>query len=238
MLYPERTRVHLHPAFVLHSRPYRNTSLLLDVLTEEHGRISLIAKGAKQAKSKFRGILQPFQRLSLSWVKKTQLGTLTDAELCEKPNVLTGEAMYAGLYLNEILTRVLENDDPVTEIFQAYAHGLSQLNNIDIAPALRAFEYNLLQSLGFEIQLEYDVDQDLISPNLNYKFIPEHGFIVSNEKNVYLFKGQLIINFRDGNFENTDTLKVAQLLMRSGLHKLIGDKPLKSRELFKAYRQI
>ncbi len=238
MLYPEKERIQLHPAYVLHQRPYRNTSLLLDVLTEEHGRISLIAKGAKQVKSKFRGILQPFQCLSISWVRKTQLGTLTGAELIEKPNVLEGEAMYAGLYLNELLTRVLENDDPVSEIYHAYAQALRQLSCTNIAPALRIFEYQLLQSLGFEIQLAHDADQDAISENLKYKYIPELGFIVSTEKNVSLFQGSHIIDFREQNFDDPFTLKIAQYLMRSGLQQLIGEKPLKSRELFRAYRQL
>ena len=238
MLYPEKERIQLHSAFILHHRPYRNTSLLLDVLTEEHGRISLIAKGAKQSKSKFRGCLQPFQQLSISWVKKTGLGTLTHAEITSKTHDLQGESLYAALYLNEVLTRVLEKDDPVLDIFHIYAHALAQLQVVEIAQALRVFEYNLLQALGFEIQLDFDAEQDLISENLKYKFIPEHGFVVSTEKNVFLFEGRDIISFRNQDLNSVDVLRTAQHLMRSGLKKLLGEKPLKSRELFKSYRKM
>jgi len=238
MLISETERVQLHAAFVLHYRPYRDSSLLLDVLTEHHGRISLIAKGAKQEKSKFRGCTQPFQRLSLSWVRKLQLATLVDAEVVGKPLLFVGEEMYAALYLNELLSRVLIHDEPVNDIFHAYADALKQLNQVGISAALRAFEFSLLQSLGFEIQLDHDAAHAPISADLHYKYIPEHGFVVSREKNVYLFNGRHIIGFRDKHFSDPNVLKVAQRLMRVGLHKLIGDKPLKSRELFRAYRQM
>lgn len=237
-LYSEKERVLLHPAFILHQRPYQNTSLLLDVLSLDYGRLSLIAKGARQSKSKLRGCLQPFQKLSISWVRKTDLGTLTHAELLEKPNELGGELMYAALYLNEILTRVLIKGDPVSDVFQAYSSALLSLKTRGIAPALRIFEYKLLMALGFEIQLDHDVDQQSISSDLCYKFVPEHGFVVSNEKNVFLFRGEHLKAFSNQQLDNPDVLKVAQLLMQSGLHKLLGDKPLKSRELFKAFKQM
>ena len=237
-LYPEKERIQLHPAFILHQRPYSNTSLLLDVLSKEHGRLSLIAKGARQPKSKFRGSLQPFQLISISWVRRTELGTLTHAELCEKQHYLEGELMYAALYLNELLTRVLINNDPVLDVFCAYAYALKSLKEKGIAPALRVFEYSLLQSLGFEIQLDHDTEQNPILADRFYKFIPEHGFVKSNEKNVFLFQGTHIQAFNNQEFETGEVLKTAQLLMQTGLKKIIGNEPLRSRELFKAYNKM
>jgi len=250
--YSEKERILLHPAYILHHRPYRNTSLLLDVLTRDHGRLSLVAKGAKQSKSQFRGCMQPFQKLSISWVRKTELGTLTHAEISDRPNCLVGEAMFAAMYVNELLTRVLVNGEHSNEIFTIYSKTLrllSDLNvtlnenaenslSIKIAPVLRVFEYELLQSLGFEIQLEFDVEQRPINVDLMYKYIPEHGFVQSQEKNVLLFQGKYLLAFKNEEFQIPGTLKVAQRLMHSGLHKLLGEKPLKSRELFKAYRQL
>jgi len=237
-LYSEKERVLSQPAFILHHRPYRNTSLLLDVLSKDHGRLSLIAKGAKRPKSALRACLQSFQHLSLSWVRKTGLGTLTQAEFRERPRFLEGDAMYAALYVNELLTRALEKDHPEIDIYDAYVQVLNALTELGVGQALRVFEYDLLQSLGFEIQLDFDVEQNPISENLFYKFIPESGFVESKEKNVFLFSGKHLLAFSEKNFRSPEVLKTAQQLMQIGLQGIIGKEPLKTRELFVAYRQM
>ena len=236
--YPEKEKINLHPAFILHHRPYRNTSLIIDVLTREHGRISLVAKGAKQAKSPWRGCLLPFQLLSLSWVKKTDLGTLTHAEITATSENLNGEAMYAAMYVNELLTRLVHKGDQTTEIFQHYVQTIEDLAAKSIAPVLRVFEFHLLQSLGFEIQLDVDEHQHPIEAEIRYKYIPEHGFVISNEKNVYLFEGKHILAFAQEKFDTQDVLQSAQRLMQAALKKRLGDEPLKSRELFIAYKKM
>ena len=237
-LYPEKEIVQLQPAFILHHKPYRNTSLLLDVLSQDFGRLSLIAKGAQRPKSNLRSCLQPFQRLSISWVRKTELGTLTQAEFSEKPINIQGEAMYAAMYLNELLTRLLTRGDHIQDIFHSYSHSLKCLQDSDIAPVLRIFEYNLLQSLGFEMQLAYDVDHHPIQAACTYKYVPEQGFVLSQEKNITLFQGEHLIAFNESKFDSPEVLKTAQLLMQSGLNKLLGAEPLKSRELFRAFRKL
>ena len=105
-------RVHDEPAWVLHHRPFRDSSRILDVLSRQHGRLSLVARGSRAAKSRLKGILRPFSPLSLSWVIRSDLGTLTGADMSGVPIVLSGDALLSGFYVNELLLKLLHNHDP------------------------------------------------------------------------------------------------------------------------------
>ena len=120
-------RVLQQPAYVLHARAYRENSLLLETLTREHGRAAMVARGAKGAKSKWRNLLQPFRPLLVSWSGRGELGTLTGADQVAAPPRLHGEALYCGLYLNELLIRLLHRGDPHPEVFERYRAALSEL---------------------------------------------------------------------------------------------------------------
>ena len=233
-------RVQLQPCFVLHQRPYKNTSLIIDVLSRDFGRTSLVAKGVKQAKSPLRSVLHTFQPLSLSWVRRSDLGTLTTAEFLGSAVSLERDRLYAGLYLNELLVRLLVQHDPVQEIFAYYDETLSKLQTCEsVEINLRLFEKQLLQVLGYEIGLTEEAETHrLIDSEAHYQYIPEHGFIKTDKKSCssYLFKGKHLLAFGMNDFTDSDVLKAAHRITFISLKRLLGDKPLKTRELISALR--
>ncbi|MFQ6004633.1 MAG: DNA repair protein RecO, partial [Woeseia sp.] len=147
-------RVQAEPAFLLHHRPFGETSKILDVLSPNHGRLALVARGSRSAKSRLRGILRPFLPLKLSWVIRSDLGTLTGAEMDGAPISLQGDALMSGYYVNELLLRLLHRHDPQPEIFSAYARTIKNLAaTAHVAPPLRHFEMELLRLLGYALNL-------------------------------------------------------------------------------------
>lgn len=238
----DKEQVYLQPAFVLHQRPYRNTSIIVDVFSRDYGRLSLIAKGVKQKKSALKSILQNFQLLNVSWVRRSDLGVLTAAEFKNPTIHLSQENVYPALYLNELIIRLLQSFDAMPELFDAYSDTLRALNeNIPTAIILRLFEKQLLQSLGYEIHLSHEAEtHESIETHKYYSYIPEHGFVetVFDEKNKLQFKGEHLIAFDSNNIEQAEALKTAHRITHVNLKRLLGDKPLKSRELYKAYKEI
>lgn len=238
----DKEQVFLQPAFVLHQRPYRNTSVIVDIFSRDYGRLSLIAKGVKQKKSALKSILQNFQLLNLSWVRRSELGVLTSAEFKKTSIQLSQDKVYPALYLNELIIRLLHPFDKMPELFDAYSDTLCALNdNYSTQVVLRLFEKQMLNSLGYEIPLSHEADsQDIIVAHKYYAYVPEHGFVEtsSNEKTNMHFKGEHLIAFNENQISGSAVLKTAHRLTHINLKKLLGDKPLKSRELFKAYKAI
>ena len=155
-------RVEQQPGFILHSRPYRETSLLLEVLSRDHGRVGLVARGVRSARSRTpRALLQPLMLLNFAWSGQGELATLTAAEAAGAPLALTGEALLCGLYLNELITRLLPRADPHPDIFFAYAETLERLRGKNThAWQLRRFERDLLGDLGYGLVLEHEAESD------------------------------------------------------------------------------
>ena len=155
-------RVEQQPGFILHSRPYRETSLLLEVLSRDHGRVGLVARGVRGARSRTpRALLQPLTLLNFAWSGQGELATLTAAEAAGAPLALTGEALLCGLYLNELITRLLPRADPHPDIFFAYAETLERLRGKNThAWQLRRFERDLLGDLGYGLVLEHEAESD------------------------------------------------------------------------------
>ena len=238
----EREQVFLQPAFVLHQRPYRNTSVIVDVFSRDYGRLSLIAKGAKQKKSPLKSALQSFQSLSLSWVRRSELGVLTAAEFQHPTIHLHQEKLYPALYLNELIIRLLHPSEAIPELYNAYVDTLFALNDGLSTPViLRLFEKQLIQSLGYEMYLSHDSDgHNPIDPEKHYAYIPEQGFVeaIAELRNNITFSGEHLIAFSENRIGNEDVLRTAHRLTHLNLKKLLGDKPLKSRELYKAYKAI
>ncbi|HFE38202.1 MAG TPA: DNA repair protein RecO [Gammaproteobacteria bacterium] len=238
----DKEQVYLQPAFLLHQRSYQNTSAIIDVFTRDFGRFSLVAKGVKRKKSPLKSVLQSFQPLVLSWVRRSELGVLTAAEL-QKPLIrLDHETLYSGLYLNELISRVLPPFDTVPELFLSYNEAIFALHgNLSPAVVLRVFERALLKSLGYEIQLRYEADSDkTIEANKYYCYQPEQGFreIATDENNALYFKGEHLIAFADNQFDKAETRQTAHRLTHMSLSRLLGDKPLESRKLYKAFKAI
>jgi len=230
-------RIQLAPAFVLHRRPYRETSLLLDVFSQDYGRIGLVARGAKSPKSRQRGELQPFTPVTLSWMQRGELGTLTAVEGNTPTYVLTGSALYSAFYLNELLVRLLARHDPHLKLFAYYQASLESLAaNSSIEVTLRLFEKHLLTELGYGLLLDIDSGSGLsIQPDEYYDYHLESGpmHIENAQSGGFVFKGSSLLALEQDTLDDDQYLLDAKRLMRAVLNLYLGDKPLKSRELFR-----
>ncbi len=232
----ERERIQLERAYVLHQRAYRNTSQLLDCLSEHHGLVTLIAQGSRRAYKGQRAILQPFLPLRVSWVRRGELGRLTHVELQNAAAPLAGRSLLAGFYLNELLLRLTARGDPNTEIFSCYSRCLSDLTTqTSVARALRLFELRLLQALGYAVELGHDVDTgEPIQPELSYRFEAERGACVytgPDDDDIYL--GQDLIALREGALEDAQSLRTAKRLLTRLLNVYLGERPLKTRSVMR-----
>ena len=222
------TVVHSQPAFILHQQHYRESSLIIDVLTRDLGRISLVAKGVRKAKSKTVGILRPFTGLSLSFVGKSDLRTLTDAEMVGLPNELIGLALYCGFYINELVSNFLHKDDPHPEVFADYQDCLSKLaQGTHIEAALRVFELNLMDYVGYGVNLRYDLHNEKpITPNKKYLFNKDAGLVEDSDGP---FSGSALQAMEQRQFDDPTVLNVAKQLMRTVIDSHLHGKQLKSR---------
>jgi DNA repair protein RecO (recombination protein O) len=232
-------RITLQPAFVLHHRPYRETSLLLDLFTPEHGRISAVARGVRQTRSKWRSILQPFIPLMISWQGKTELMTLVSAETNGLAGRLQGECLLSGLYLNEILMRLLQKHDPHPQLYTIYQQTLLELQSSRLEQkTLRLFEKKLLDELGYGLQLMHEVSEGQpFQTEKYYRFHPEHGFeIYCGAESVVLplnvFAGKSLLALAAEQLDDVSCLRDAKRLMRLALTPLLGQGKLHSRRLF------
>jgi len=227
-------RVHDEPAWVLHHRPFRDSSRILDVLSRQHGRLSLVARGSRAAKSRLKGILRPFLPLSLSWVIRSDLGTLTGADMSGVPIVLSGDALLSGFYVNELLLKLLHNHDPQPAIFDIYGRTIARLSaEPDVAPALRVFEMELLQLLGYALNLHHDTEsQEALVSEALYEYRVEQGPVpVGNRQGPMIFTGAEIVAIREMKFDQPAVLRNAARLLRSAIAFHLGGKELKSRKV-------
>jgi len=171
-------RVEQQPGFVLHARPWRETSLLLEVLSRDFGRVGLVARGVRGARTRTpRALLQPLTPLSLTWSGQGELATLAAAEAAGAPLALVGEAVLCGLYLNELVTRLLPRSDPHPGVFAAYLATLQRLGaERTHAWQLRRFERDLLAELGYGLVLKHAVDTGMpLEPVVEYGYRLDSG---------------------------------------------------------------
>jgi DNA repair protein RecO (recombination protein O) len=229
-------RISLDPAYILHSRPYRESSLLLEALSRENGRVGLVARGARGAKSRWKSILQPFRPLLLSWTHRGELGTLTGADQIASPPPLTGEMLFCGLYANELMIRFLQRSDPHPELFDHYRRLLTQLTAAEgVQPLLRIFEKNLLESAGFGLQLDFEHGtENPISAEAWYLYVPESGPVRHQRghgEDEKLVSGTALLALKSGKIEE-ENLKELKQLMRRLIRAHLGGKPIASQALF------
>src|SRR5258706_14456492 len=220
----ERTRQESREAFILHGYPYRETSLLLEVLTRAFGRVSMVARGARSPRSPLRGVLLAFQPLALSWFGKGELRTLARAEWVGGQPLLRGEALMCGFYLNELLLRLLPREDPHDALFARYRHALQQLaSQGDTAAALRSFERALLKELGYAMALERDsANGSAIDPMKHYRYDPERGPVeVADTASESVVSGRTLLDMARDDYADPPTQQQAKALMRTLLnHRL------------------
>src|ERR1700693_5363536 len=165
------------PAFVLHAHPYRETSLIVEALTADYGRVALVARGAKRPRSELRGVLQAFQPLTISWAGAGEIKTLTRAEWRGGLPLVAGSALLCGFYLNELLLKMLPREDAHPQLFVDYQNTLTRLaEGGEQAPALRQFEVRLLAALGYALPLTHEVDTGRpIDPHARYYYTFDRG---------------------------------------------------------------
>jgi len=229
------SRIQLEPAYVLHSRSFRETSLIVEAFTREHGRIAVIARGAKSARSRWRNVLQPFRPLLLSWNQKSDLGTLTAVDQVASPPALQSQALYCGLYLNELLMRLLHRGDPHGEVFERYRQALSELaSEASPQPLLRVFEKHLLEAIGYAMLLDREQNGGAEIQAQNwYDYQPQLGPLLCSGPGKGRVSGAALLALHAENLE-ADILPELRMLMRSVIGYHLGDKPLASLSLFSA----
>jgi DNA repair protein RecO (recombination protein O) len=233
------TRVLLQPAYLLHRLPFQNTSLLVDFFTMDFGRIRAVAKGARSAKSKYRSLLQPFHPLLVSLSGRGEMKTITGIESGLAAINLQAQRLFSGLYVNELLVRLLLNHVEHKDLYRIYQDTLVALRgSTDMELVLRRFELSLLAELGYGINLESDChSHEAIDEAGNYHFTPDVGFeLVAAETTQHssskLFAGEHIVALRKLELDDKDTARSAKRLLRMALGAHLGGKPLNSRSLF------
>ncbi len=233
--------VTLQPAFVLHTRPYRDTSLLVEAFSRERGRVGLVARGARSGRSRLAGVLQPFSPLLLSWRGQGELVTLIGAEADGPALLPPGGGLLSGFYLNELLLRLLHRGDAHPELYAVYCQTLALLGRgEDEEAVLRRFERLLLQEIGYGLQLEHAADSgDPIMAGRRYDYLPERGPVplVGEPRGVAVHGETLLALARDACLDER-CRREAKRLMRAALAVHLGDRPLKSRELYRQQRSL
>jgi DNA repair protein RecO (recombination protein O) len=237
MIAPQR--IQNEPAWLLHHRPFRDSSQILDILSLDQGRLAVVAKGSRGAKSKLRGILRPFLPLQLSWFIRSDLGTLTGAEMNGAPLSLSGDALLSGYYVNELILKLLHRHDPQPEIFAAYSRTIERLaGGKEVAAYLRQFEIELLRILGYALNLDHDTETtEPLRPQQQYEYRVEQGLVpVSDRDGPMVFRGAEIDAIRNQQFADPAVLKNAGSLLRNVIAYHLDGKELKSRKVLKDMR--
>lgn len=228
-------RVLEQPGFVLHSYPYRETSLIVDVLTRDHGRVALVAKGAKRPHSALRGVLQTFQPLSLGWSGRSEMRTLTGAEWVGGMLPLTGDALVCGFYVNELLVRFCAREDPHPELFRHYAVTLARLAHDEPAVlVLRSFERMLLRETGYAVAFSAHPNVEPPQPDAIYVFDPERGARLPRPDDPQAWPrvlGKTLIDMDADDYNEPRTVSQSKTLMRFLLNHHLGGAPLNTRQI-------
>jgi len=238
----EKSRQDAQPGFVLHSYPFRETSLIIEAFTRDHGRIGLVARGARRPKSSLRGILLPFQPLLLSWAGKGELHTLMRAEWLGGYVPLKGQALICGFYLNELVIKLLARGDAHEQLFSIYEHTLTALAAGEDRPAvLRRFEIGLLRELGYAVVLDREVEHDVpVACERNYVYILESGPVSTGgtQGNGIELSGQTLLDMQSGNFTSAVTQQQSKALMRALINHYLGNQVLHTRQLLRDLQEL
>lgn len=238
-----KIRQDAQPAFILHSYPFRETSLIIEAFTRDTGRVALVARGARRPKSALRGVLLAFQPLLLSWAGKTELRTLHKAEWHGSYAPLKGLSLICGFYLNELLLKFLARDDPHERLFSVYRETLDALAQHGASAAtLRRFEKNLLRELGYGLMLDRDAESGApIAAEARYTYVVERGPVVEpadKAQNGVELSGQTLIDMQSDNYTTAATLQQSKTLMRALINHYLGDKTLHTRQLLRDLRAL
>ena len=216
--------------YVLHTRPYKESSVLVNLLVDGHGRIDCVAR-LGSGKSSIKSILQPFQPLLFQLSGRSSLKNLYQVEAASPAVPLSGEVSFAGFYLNELLVRCLSVEHGAEQLFFTYHKTLMAMAAGFNQAQLRSFEIELLKELGVMPSLTLDMAQSPIEADFYYRLLSEEGFSTALGPKSNHYSGELLLALEEGKLQESD-FKQAKQLMRQLLSAVLGDKPLKSRALF------
>lgn len=249
-IYPSRRttrRVDHTAGFVLHSYPFRETSLIIETWTELHGRVALVARGARRPRSELRGLLQPFTPLLLSWSGKNELRTLHKAEWQGGLVLPQGMGLLCGFYINELLLKLLARDDPHPGLFSPYQHALAALHGVAhaqrYAMILRRFEQRLLAELGYAQPFTHDAEHHLpIHGELSYHYQFERGALLDNggasPPYSMRLRGKTLLDLANDDYSDPLSLAQGKQLMRHIINHHLAGQTLHARDLLKDLQQL
>ncbi|MBB6246412.1 DNA repair protein RecO [Rhodanobacter sp. A1T4] len=224
-------RIEQQPAYVLHARPYRETSLLLECLTREHGRLGVIARGVRGEKARLRRAqLEPFQSVAMDLLLRGELATLTAVEPVGVPLRMIGDAALASLYLNELVVRLTERQDPFPGLFDVYAKTLVQLATGEpLAWTLRRFERDLLEAIGYGLQLEYDSENgEPLESDGHYRYLVDQGAVRSVASHARAIRGSDLLALQRDQMPDNTGLRALRDLMREIIRFHLGGGELRA----------
>ena len=234
----DAARQDAQPAYVLHSYPFKETSLVVELFTRDFGRVAVVARGARRPKSALRGVLLAFQPLLVSWSGKGELHTLIRAEWHGGYHPLRGLSLICGFYLNELMLKLLARHDAHEGLFETYSETL-----LDLAPGaehartLRAFEKSLLSELGYAVTLDRDVESGHpIAAEQRYAYLLERGPVrveAGGERNGVELLGQTLLDMQSNDYSSAITLQQSKALMRTLINHHLGDQELHTRQLLR-----
>ena len=224
------------PAFVLHAWPYRETSLIVEAFTADHGRVAMVARGAKRPRSELRGLLQAFQPLLLSWFGEAELKTLARAEWRGGLPLPRGSALMCGFYLNELLLKLLAREDPHPRLYAAYERALAELAaGGEQAALLRRFELGLLTELGYAPMFAREADTGApLDPTADYDYAFDRGprRAEGPERGAGpRVRGATLLALAEGRYPDAETAAQAKRLMREVLDHHLEQRGVESRRV-------
>ncbi len=233
---PARRNIQLTPGYILHHRPYRDTSRILEVLTREHGRLSLFARGVRGPKAKLASVLQPFQMLLFSWSGRGEAAQLTGAESAHPGPRLPSSCLMAAFYLNELLLKLTTRHDPLPMLFDTYHDTLEGLRQGEpLEPRLRIFEKRLLEVLGYGLELSAEAQTGRrVEPNTYYHFRPEQGLVATVAEAAGALAGASLIGLASEHLAGERELEDAKRLLQAALAQCLEGRPLATRMVARA----
>ena len=238
-----RSKVDGQPAYVLHTIPFRETSLIVEVFSRDFGRMALLARGARRPRAAIRGLMMAFQPLELGWAGKGEVLTLMKAEWQGGQPLLAGEALFCGYYLNELLMQLLPREDAHERLFACYGDMLARLGADPSGKVretdLRSFEKNLLQELGYGLTLDHDSGGDPIRPEAHYTYRMEQGPVrlEHGEAAAQVVRGKTLIDLANEDFADPRSRIEAKQLMRTLIAYYLAGKELETRKIFRELQE-
>jgi DNA repair protein RecO (recombination protein O) len=234
-------RVTQVPAFVLHTYPFRETSLIVEAFTGAYGRVAWVARGARRSGSAMRGLLLPFQPVAAGWGGRSELRTLHKVERIGGLPPLQATSLLCGLYVNELLLRLLRREDPHEPLFEAYARVLVDLSTGNgLSATLRRFERELLAGIGYGLVLDRDASSGApVEPARRYVYQVGTGPLpAGNDPEGIELSGQTLIDMANDRYTDLQSLQESKQLTRRVLAHYLGDQPLHTRDLLRALQNI